>query len=204
MIIKLLLSGLFCLAFIYVINAKQKADKDNKFARQIIYIQPLGEVNPLTISLINSEIKQFYNKKVVMLPSVPLTKDLLAKSKTRYDASKILNKFKSDKNILIITEKDIAVKYERRHSEEWGIFGLGACPGKTCVVSTFRLKRRASEKLVKERFVKVCIHELGHNLGLPHCKADDKCLMNDANGTISQVDKEGMYFCESCKNKIPN
>jgi len=202
--IKLILSGLFCLAIIYFINAKLKTDKDNKIARQIIYIQPLGEVNPHIMSLINSEIKHFYNKKLVMLPSVPLTKDLLAKSKTRYDASKILKKFKSDKNILIITEKDIAVKYERRHSEEWGIFGLGACPGNTCVVSTFRLKRKATEKLFRERIVKVCIHELGHNLGLPHCKADDKCLMNDANGTISQVDKECMYFCDSCKKKIRN
>ena len=65
-------------------------------------------------------------------------------------------------------------------------------------------KMADTEKLFRERIVKVCIHELGHNLGLPHCKADDKCLMNDANGTISQVDKECMYFCDSCKKKIRN
>ena len=139
---------------------------------------------------------------MVVLSPVPLTSDILAKSKTRYEASKILNKFNSTKNLLIITEKDIAVKYERRHTDEWGIFGLGTCPGKTCVVSTFRLKRKASEKLFRERLVKVCIHEIGHNLGLPHCSADPACLMNDANGTIRQVDQEKLYFCAQCRQKL--
>lgn len=168
----------------------------------VIYIQPLGNMNETLINEIAQSVAKFYETKVITCKETALTSDILAKSKTRYDALKILNKYKSDRNLLIITEKDIAVKYKRRNSEEWGIFGLGFCPGKTCVVSTFRLKRNTNVKLFKERLFKVCIHEIGHNLGLNHCEFDNKCLMNDANGTISQVDKEGMYFCENCRKKL--
>ena len=131
-----------------------------------------------------------------------MTDDLLAKSKTRYEANKILSKFKSGKNLLIITEKDIAIKYRKHNADEWGIMGLGYRPGKTCVVSTLRIKRNVNEALFKERLIKICIHEIGHNLGLDHCKADPTCLLNDANGTIRQVDREGMYFCKKCLSRL--
>lgn len=131
-----------------------------------------------------------------------MTDDLLAKSKTRYEANKILSKFKSGKNLLIITEKDIAIKYRKHNADEWGIMGLGYRPGKTCVVSTLRIKRNANEALFKERLIKICIHEIGHNLGLDHCKVDPTCLLNDANGTIRQVDREGMYFCKKCLSRL--
>ena len=168
----------------------------------VIYIQPLGRMNEALVNEIAMGIETFYGTKTIIYKEVALTPDILAKSKTRYDAAKILNKYKSERNMLILTEKDIAVKYKRRNTDEWGIMGLGFFPGKTCVVSTFRLKRNADGKLFKERLLKVCIHEIGHNLGLDHCKFDNKCLMNDANGTISQIDKEGMYFCENCRKKL--
>jgi archaemetzincin len=200
----LLIFGLLFCVFL-LISCKKDIKQQNQVketSAQTIYILPLGEVNRSTISAIETGVTRFYKKKVVILSPVPLSPDILAKSKTRYEASKILNKFKSNNNTLIITEKDIAVKYERRHTDEWGIFGLGTCPGKICVVSTFRLKRKATEKLFTERLIKVCIHELGHNLGLSHCNADPKCLMNDANGTIKQVDKEALYFCPQCRKKL--
>jgi len=48
----------------------------------------------------------------------------------------------------------------------------------------------------------VALHEIGHNLGLPHCENDKKCMMNDARGTIKQVDAEKVWLCEKCKNQI--
>lgn len=150
----------------------------------VIYIQPLGRMNEALVNEIAMGIETFYGTKTIICKEVALTPDILAKSKTRYDAAKILNKFKSERNMLILTEKYIAVRYKRRNTDEWGIMGLGFLPGKTCVVSTFRLKPNAGAKLFKERLLKVCIHEMGHNLGLDHCKFDNKCLMNDANGTM--------------------
>jgi archaemetzincin len=121
----------------------------------------------------------------------------MAVSKTRYEASKILNKFNSKQNLLIITEKDIACK--KGKISEWGILGLGYRPGVTCVVSTFRIRKKVSKDKFNNRLVKVCLHEIGHNLGLDHCKSGDyRCMMNDANGTIRKVDKEQIFFCKNC------
>jgi predicted Zn-dependent protease len=39
-------------------------------------------------------------------------------------------------------------------------------------------------------------------MGLPHCTYDPECLMNDAGGTIKQVDREKKRLCSSCILKL--
>lgn len=169
----------------------------SSIAQKVINIQPLGDVNPEVLTVITSSVEKFYGYKCVVLPKVPFTKDILADSKTRYEASRILKKFNRKENLLIITEKDIACQKGNIH--EWGIFGLGYRPGTTCVVSTYRFKKNVSNELFNERLKKVCLHEIGHNLGLDHCKSGDRrCMMNDADGTIKQVDREEIFFCKNC------
>jgi len=168
---------------------------------KIIYIQPLGIVNQDYLNYIKASVIEFYGYDCVVKPKVNLTNDILAASGTRYEASKILNKFNSKQNLLIITEKDIAYKKSAAFPE-WGIFGLGLRPGKTCVISTFRLKKRVDTKKMLVRLKKVALHEIGHNLGLVHCTNNPECMMNDADGTIQQVDRERIWFCEKCWGKL--
>jgi archaemetzincin len=165
-----------------------------------VYIQPLGEVSDISLTIVKNSIEKFYGYKCVVRPKISFSDDLLAKSKTRYNASKILKKFDSNKNLLIITEADIAKKH--RGFDEYGILGLGYRPGKTCVVSTFRMKRKVSKEKFQDRLTKVSIHEVGHNLGLDHCEYDRKCLMNDARGTIKQIDIEKIWLCKKCTKQI--
>jgi archaemetzincin len=47
--------------------------------------------------------------------------------------------------------------------------------------------------------VKVALHEIGYNLGMEHCDIDKKRMMNDANGTIKQVDAEKVWLCDKCR-----
>lgn len=171
------------------------------YKTKIIYIQPLGEVNQECINYLKTSIKEFYGYECVINPKLNLTKDVLATSRTRYEASKILNKYNTNQNVLIITEKDIAYKKSEQYPE-WGIFGLGLRPGKICVISTFRLKKKVTKETLLVRLKKVALHEIGHNLGLSHCINNKACMMNDANGTIQQVDREKIWFCPKCKNKI--
>nr|WP_299417015.1 matrixin family metalloprotease [uncultured Emticicia sp.] len=171
------------------------------FKSKIIYIQPLGDVNSKYTDYLKTSVKEFYGYECVIKPKVSLTSDILANSKTRYEASKILNKYNSNQNNLIITEKDIAHK-KSDEFPEWGIFGLGLRPGKTCVISTFRLKKKVSTQKMLERLKKVALHEIGHNLGLEHCKNNKECMMNDADGTIKQVDQEKIWFCKKCWSLI--
>ena len=102
---------------------------------------------------------------------------------------------------MIITEKDIC-HFKDKLRPDYGIFGLGLRPVKTCVISIFRLKRWVSKQKTLERLEKVALHEIGHNLGLKHCTYNKACMMNDANGTIKQVDKERVWFCEKCRKQL--
>lgn len=89
-----------------------------------------------------------------------------------------------------LTTKDIS--HTKGSIKDYGIMGLGFRPGNACVVSSFRLAKENK----REQFFKVCIHELGHTAGLPHCP-EKTCFMRDAEGknhTNEEVD-----FCINCK-----
>jgi archaemetzincin len=162
-----------------------------------VYIQPLGDVNQEYMDYIKTSVKNFYGYDCVIKSKLNLTTDVLAGSKTRYEARKILKKYNSKENILLITEKDIAHRKSNDYPE-WGVFGLGFRPGKTSVISTFRLKKNVSKAKFLERLKKVALHEIGHNLGLDHCTNDEECMMTSASGTVKQVDREKVWFCTKC------
>ena len=174
------------------------AFSQNNKTKASINIQTLGSVNQSCVNEVKKTLESFYGVKAIIKSRLELSDDILSPSKTRYDASKILHKYNSNELLLILTEKDITHKKDK--NPEWGIFGLGFCPGKTCVISTFRLSKNANQDKMIERLSKVAVHEIGHNMGLDHCVNNEKCLMNDAGGTIKQVDNEKIWFCDKCRN----
>ena len=89
-----------------------------------------------------------------------------------------------------LTNKDISTT--KGKFKDWGVMGLGFCPGKACVVSTFRL----SKKETLDQLYKISVHELGHTHGLPHCTTKT-CFMRDAEGKNPL--KEETNFCPKCK-----
>ena len=168
------------------------ADKKNK----IIYLQPLGKVEISRMNEVKEAVEKFFNFNCNIQKVIPLTEDIKTNDKRRYNANKILKKFNSQNNLLLITNEDIAE--ERKGQSDWGVFGLGYRPGTTAVISTFRMKKNVTEEKILERLKKVAIHEIGHNLGLDHCVNHPECLMHAAEGTIKQVDREKIWFCERC------
>jgi archaemetzincin len=110
--------------------------------------------------------------------------------------------------ILGLTKKDISttkrdqqgnIKEPQEKYRDWGIFGLGYMPGASCVASTFRLS--TPQNKLTDRLQKVCIHELGHNLGLDHCE-NKHCVMTDAAESIKTIDQVNVDLCMVCKDKI--
>jgi archaemetzincin len=166
-----------------------------------INIQPLGDVSPEYINLVKKSVKSFYGYDCVVRPKKEITKDMLSRVTKRIDAEKALWNNLSFDHILIITEKDICY-YKNKSKPEYGIFGLASWPGKTCIISTFKLKRWVSQQKTLERLEKVALHEIGHNLGLNHCTNNKECMMSAANGTIQQVDNEKVWFCEKCRKQL--
>jgi archaemetzincin len=197
-------------------NAQTKAQKqsnrtDEKKLQAVyrkigtINLIPLGNVEPVITNEVAKILGSFYKQEVKIQKPQQMTADLKRTKLSRYSADSILKKYKSGSQTVLITAIDITI-WNKDKKADWGIFGLGIKPGKTCVISTCdcRLGKNVSQKTKLSRIRKVAIHEVGHNLGLDHCVNQVTCVMHAANGRGAQIDIEREAFCESCKNKLIN
>lgn len=201
-IIAFLLCSLLLLSYVLFIYDFLFKEASKPSSKTIVHIAALGNVDESYIQFAKKVIEDFYPEITCAIDKrEELTPDILAASGKRYEAGKIITKFKSEKNILLITNVDIAHFNRVKNIKEYGIIGYAFRPGKTCVVSTFRIKRNGKVKLM-DRFQKVVLHEIGHNLNIPHCEIDKECLMHAADGTVSQIDREKVWICGVCRKKI--
>lgn len=158
----------------------------------ILEIQPMSQVSESVINDLFSDLKKYY-PQVRIRKKIPLPQAAYYAPRKRYRADSILNYLdRNTRNGIItigLTEKDISTTNEA--GKDWGIMGLGKCPGKVCIISSYRL----TKNLVREQLFKVAIHELGHTQGLNHCEVKS-CYMRDAKGKNPTNEEKG--FCEAC------
>ncbi len=166
---------------------------DTPFAKKII-IQPFEDVQKEEIDSIVFYLNIIYSNIQVAKP-IGFKKSFLNSTHTRYRADSIiyfLHTITPNNYMCIgLTHKDISCT--KNDITDWGVMGLGYCPGNACVASTFRLQK--TNKI--EQWYKVAIHELGHTEGLPHCK-NKNCYMQDAEGK-NKTDSL-TSFCKSCSD----
>lgn len=171
-----------------------------------IAIMPYQGFDTSWIMPLRQSIQAFYRLPVEVLPMQAIPVAAWYAPRQRYKADSLLvfqhGMATSGGTIVGLLHHDISTR--NNDNPDWGVFGLGYCPGSACVISTWRLKRASSSKQQsQERLTKVVLHELGHNLGIPHCTSDQPtCLMNDAKGTMAQVDNEQLRLCGQCKQRI--
>ena len=161
-------------------------------------------INPQLSSELIAAIETQYNADVLVQPKVQVfPKSTYYKPRSRYRAELILkhlNKLPGNhRSYLAVTTHDISTTKDEVY--DWGVMGLGYQPGKSCVISTYRLKT-ANTVLFNDRVIKVALHEIGHNLGLPHCKYSTTCYMADAVGTVKSVDREAFILCSHCERMM--
>jgi len=85
------------------------------------------------------------------------------------------------------------------------IFGLADRAGARAIIalprlrpSFYRLPEDAA--LFRERAMKEAVHELGHVLGLGHCR-DRRCVMTFSN-SLTDTDYKGQAFCARCQKQL--
>lgn len=159
----------------------------------VIDIQPLGDIPKQTVDFVSSELKKIY-PNIQIKKSIPLPISAFYEGRKRYRADSLIHFLHRQTIIghvtIGLTKKDISTTKDE--IKDYGIMGLGYCPGNACVASTFRLLK----KDVLVQLFKTSIHELGHTQGLPHCP-NKTCFMRDAEG--KNHTNEEKEFCPKCK-----
>ena len=189
----------YFLVFLFVIISCTNRNNENvnvfqKSNQKVIVIQPLGSFKAEEAKKVFVEIKTI-NPNVVLRSNISFPENSFYKPRNRYRADSIIKSLKNtigeDSVIVGLSHSDISTT--KNTIKDWGVMGLGYCPGKACVVSDFRLH----VKNKNQQFYKLVLHELGHTAGLPHC-AVKTCLMRDAEGG-NPLDEE-KDFCNNCKS----
>ncbi len=156
-----------------------------------------------TLQLIKEAVEKFYSVTVYIQPNIFIPDDLFYKPRQRNRADRIIHWLRmnmpdSARTIVGITNKNVSAT--KGEVYDYGVMGLGYRPGHACVVSTFRPAKTSKNKQhLQQRLLKLVLHEMGHNFGLPHC-SNEECFMVDAEGKM-KLDRE-RYLCTKCKNQL--
>ncbi len=117
----------------------------------------------------------------------------------QYNSTMILEKLASKApshalKILAITNVDLFIPVLTH------VYGEAQLAGRTCIISTFRLKHGLPamnpQELFLHRAVKEALHELGHTFNLRHCR-DHTCLMHRCRSE-RDVDRKSEDLCRYC------
>lgn len=198
----LLLIVLICIAVFVVLDKNYLIKTNFSFSKKsdtiLVNLQAFNDVSPSVSTQLFEQLKVVY-PKIRMKDPIALPENAYYPPRNRYLADSIINYLKritpKDEKCISLTTKDIS--HRNGKITNYGIMGLGFQPGRSCVISSFRL----SKKNTKQQLYKLALHEMGHNFGLPHCK-NLQCIMRDAKGK-NHFD-ELPAFCESCKKHLTN
>ena len=188
----------FC-AFLIILNFScqyaNPVEKENKIT---IDVQPFSGIEDEEVNYVFNELRKVYPNVVLNRP-IPLPVSAFYTARNRYRADSLiqfLDRKTARGHVTIgLTNKDISTTKDA--IADWGVMGLGFCPGKACIASSFRL----SNPVKLMQLFKVAIHELGHTQGLPHCSIKS-CFMRDAEGRNPTGEEKD--FCNGCKKYLVN
>jgi len=77
------------------------------------------------------------------------------------------------------------------------VFGVASPQLKVASIYTKRIKTDLNKYI--ERLLKLAMHELGHLLGLGHCR--NRCVMRFSN-SLAELDEKPASFCDECTIKL--
>ncbi|RYF80252.1 MAG: Zn-dependent protease [Chitinophagaceae bacterium] len=166
---------------------------ETKPNRHVVFLQPFGNIAAADVHFVKTALQKVY-PFIETKPALALPPSAFSATRNRYRADSLINFLRrrtaANSTTIGLTNHDIS-STKGKHND-WGVMGLGFCPGNACVASSFRVLKHKR----KEQLYKVAVHELGHTEGLPHCPTQS-CFMADAKGSNPLERETG--FCSKCR-----
>jgi archaemetzincin len=149
-------------------------------------------------SIISSRVADL---KVKIAPAVADIGEALDTRRGQYHSTRIIALLERNESlaefdkILGVTSMDLYNPNPKANGIGF-VFGEARLPGKTGIVSTFRL-RASSPLIFDSRVKKEVVHELGHMVGLQHCPSP-ACVMYKS-VDVENTDAKPDVYCERCE-----
>lgn len=136
---------------------------------------------------------------------MPIPQEAYSSKRCQYSSTKILMRIRDYTEDLDVDRVLGVVDVDLYASGLNFVFGEAECPGKIAIISFCRLRPEFygnpfEGKLFVERCVKEAVHEVGHTLGLSHCRVSS-CVMFFSN-SILDTDRKGVSFCQECFKRV--
>lgn len=156
-------------------------------------ILPIGDIEPEILEMLPQRLS-FFPFKIKVLNKASIPEKSYNDKRDQYESSyflKMVRKYPGDRG-LGITDVDL-------YAEPLNfVFGQAEISGKAAVISLHRLK--GEKEIYHSRAVKEAVHELGHTIGMEHCK-NAKCVMHFSN-CLEETDIKEEKFCKNCQEEL--
>ncbi|MET1124056.1 MAG: archaemetzincin family Zn-dependent metalloprotease [Archaeoglobaceae archaeon] len=155
----------------------------------VIHLRPIGEVESFLLESLRDAMEEKFGKAVVLQKMEPPLR-CYNPLRRQFNSTCLLAHLDRRRVTLGVTGFDIYAGSLNF------VFGEAELGGSRAVVSTYRLR---GERIV-ERLIKEATHEIGHVLGLRHCR-NRRCVMSFSNSVL-EVDAKSDEFCERCRREL--
>ena len=174
----------------------------------LIRLIPVGNVSQKMLEQLPRALNSAFHCHVKILPKLEVPKQAFNQWRKQYDGEKMMSLLSGEKQgvyidkeipAVFITDADI---YYKGMNYVYGLENPGQA---TAIVSIARLSpefygNASNLFILQERILKECAHEIGHHLGLDHCR-HTLCVMSFS-PSITDVDNKKKNFCAHCKLKL--
>lgn len=161
--------------------------------KALIDVIPLGCIEHLAVSIMAANLQAIIGLNANIVEPRLDPEYAFLPQRQQFDALKIIKELSKETHgasfKLGVTALDICTPILTF------VYGESQLGGKTALISLHRLQGGGVE-LSYERAAKICVHEVGHMLGLEHCWAV-RCLMHFSR-SLEQLDSLPLQFCSAC------
>jgi len=168
---------------------------------ECIYVCPLGAVDGDILDCVAESLATGTKGTVKVLPAMGDPSYAYDENRRQYNSKRVLKRLSASCpretfKIVGVTQVDLYVPILTF------VFGAAQISGRCAVISTRRLDPRyyrepENRGLLLERVKKTAVHELGHSMGLIHCR-DRRCVMFSST-RIEDTDFKKPQFCHTCR-----